>query len=338
MSKSGSGSAWQVLVVDDDPDVHSITTIALKRRRWKGKGVQLTSAHSAAEARTILESPESPRFHVALLDVVMETKHAGLELCEYVRQTMAPDLRIVLRTGQAGIAPEEKVLNEYDIDFYLAKSELTEQRLYTTVRGCFRSSQDISTLLMLDEQLRSLTSAVQSAGAPASLLDDIMAKSLAFLEEKYSAEIVLATSADAPESRPEPLEFNRAGVATALVEAIKRELPFSELSQAGELGLADDVYLLRLEPLVTSRRDTEPKGVRGWIRTLLGSDTHRPADAVLGVRFAAPPLASTRLELKRDVALFTGNWRIAESLLIFESWVGDVRPLSSDLAPWKKSI
>src|SRR5262249_57227589 len=122
-------AAWNVLVVDDEEDVHRITRLAMKRKSWRGLPIELTSARSAKEAQQMRLADER-RFHCALVDVVMESSIAGLELCEFIRSNTARSTRIILRTGQPGVAPPERVLNEYDIDYYLAKTEVTEERLY----------------------------------------------------------------------------------------------------------------------------------------------------------------------------------------------------------------
>src|SRR5262245_58813160 len=119
---------WRVLIVDDEPDIHAVTDLALKFKQWRNKRFQLSRADSAAEAKELLSKPGN-NFQVAMIDVVMETDDAGLRLCEYIRENHPRSLRIILRTGQANVAPEERVLNEYDIDHYLAKSEATPERL-----------------------------------------------------------------------------------------------------------------------------------------------------------------------------------------------------------------
>ena len=110
---------WHILVVDDEEDVHLVTRLALKHREWRKRGFAIYSSMSAEEAKKQLAEHPPGFFHVAMVDVVMETDTAGLELCRYIRETCPTSLRIVLRTGQAGVAPEEYVLNEYDVDHYL---------------------------------------------------------------------------------------------------------------------------------------------------------------------------------------------------------------------------
>ncbi len=136
---------WSILVVDDEQDVHAVTTLALKRRVWRGREFHLQHAHSAAEARDILKS-YGHRFHVAIVDVVMESDDAGLELCRYIRANFAATIRIILRTGQPGVAPEEQILETYDIDHYLAKSEATDSRLFSLIRSCLKTFEDVTAL------------------------------------------------------------------------------------------------------------------------------------------------------------------------------------------------
>ena len=70
-----SEDAWNVLIVDDDESMHQVTRLALSRMRWKEKKLSFTNAYSGKEAREIITAPDSPRFHVALIDVVMESEH-----------------------------------------------------------------------------------------------------------------------------------------------------------------------------------------------------------------------------------------------------------------------
>ena len=106
------GTAWNVLVVDDEEDVHNITTVALRRKSWRDRPIVLCHAKSGAEARRLLEASDAPSFQCALVDVVMETDDAGLRLCDFIRSKMPRTTRIILRTGQPGAAPPDKVMNE----------------------------------------------------------------------------------------------------------------------------------------------------------------------------------------------------------------------------------
>lgn len=145
---------WRILVVDDDPQVHSMTAVLLRDFRFQGRGFQPISAFSATEARVVLET--QPDIPVMLLDVVMETDHAGLSLARAVRQDLGNHrLRIILRTGQPGEAPERDVMVDYDINDYRSKTELTAQKLFTTLVGALRSWQHIDTIETLNATLES---------------------------------------------------------------------------------------------------------------------------------------------------------------------------------------
>ena len=149
---------WRVLVVDDDVEVHAVTRLILGKMRYKGRGMELLSAHSAAEARRLLEREQG--IAVILLDVVMETDDAGLRLVTAIREELGNvATRIILRTGQPGQAPEEQVIVDYDINDYKAKSELTAQKLFTTVVAALRSYE---TIVALDKTRKGLEKIIDS--------------------------------------------------------------------------------------------------------------------------------------------------------------------------------
>ncbi|HYD29435.1 MAG TPA: DUF3369 domain-containing protein [Azospirillaceae bacterium] len=136
---------WKMLVVDDDREVHSITKLVLADFSYKGRQAEFLSAYSAAEAAEILAREED--IAVILLDVVMETDDAGLRLVHHIREILRNrHVRIILRTGQPGQAPERDVIVNYDINDYKAKTELTAQKLFTTTVAALRSYEDIMTI------------------------------------------------------------------------------------------------------------------------------------------------------------------------------------------------
>lgn len=136
---------WHVLVVDDDIEVHDVTRLALHNIRLLGRRLKLFHAMSAVEAEQILQ--QQPEIAVVLLDVVMDQPDAGLRLVKTIREQMQrQELRIILRTGQPGYAPEEKVIHDYDINDYKTKQELTHTHLITSVVACLRSYQQIRTI------------------------------------------------------------------------------------------------------------------------------------------------------------------------------------------------
>jgi diguanylate cyclase (GGDEF)-like protein len=137
--------AWRILVVDDDADVHSTTTFALGNVEMQSRPLAFLHAYSANEAFHILS--REPEIAVVLLDVVMEQADAGLQLVRRIREELGRnDVRIILRTGQPGYAPEVEAIRGYDINDYRTKSELTRTKLYTTVAAAIRSYQQIRAL------------------------------------------------------------------------------------------------------------------------------------------------------------------------------------------------
>lgn len=138
-------ASWRILVVDDDADVHSTTTFALKNVEMQGRPLEFLHAYSAQEARALLE--REPDIAVLLLDVVMERPDAGLQLVRQIREELGMiELRIILRTGQPGYAPELDAIRGYDINDYRTKSELTRTKLYTAVAAAVRSYQQLRAL------------------------------------------------------------------------------------------------------------------------------------------------------------------------------------------------
>ncbi|CAI3802520.1 PP2C family protein-serine/threonine phosphatase [Rheinheimera sp. MM224] len=143
---------WTVLIVDDEPEIHQITLLALRDFSFMQHKLRFISAYSAAEARHILE--KNNNIALILLDVVMETDDAGLMLVRYIREQLQNQLvRIILRTGQPGQAPEHRIVLDYDINDYRSKTELTVQRLTTSVVSALRSYIAIRQLADLNEHL-----------------------------------------------------------------------------------------------------------------------------------------------------------------------------------------
>ena len=121
-------AAWTVLVVDDEPEIHAVTRMVLGDFVFEQRPLNIITASSAAEARDILVADTHKAIAVAIIDVVMETTQAGLELVRWVRETLNNHvIRLILRTGQPGEAPEERVIRDFDINDYKNKTEVEEK-------------------------------------------------------------------------------------------------------------------------------------------------------------------------------------------------------------------
>ncbi len=136
---------WRILVADDEEQVHTMTRMVMKRFHFEGRGVEILSAYSGEEAKRMMA--EEGEIAILFLDVVMEAEDAGLKVVQYVRENLKNSLvRIILRTGQPGQAPEEDVIRHYDINDYKSKTELTVKKLYTAVVASLRAYQDMLTI------------------------------------------------------------------------------------------------------------------------------------------------------------------------------------------------
>jgi response regulator RpfG family c-di-GMP phosphodiesterase len=133
---------WKVLLVDDEPDIHDITKLTLSRFRLDGRALTFVHAYSGAEAKQVLAREND--IALVFLDVVMEKEDSGLEVARWMRQDLGNQFtRIVLRTGQPGQAPEERVIVDYDINDYKEKTELDRTKLFTTTFAALRAYRDI---------------------------------------------------------------------------------------------------------------------------------------------------------------------------------------------------
>ncbi|MBF0411707.1 MAG: response regulator [Desulfamplus sp.] len=129
---------WKILIVDDEKDVHYITTKTLENYSFQKRPLCFLNSFSSKEAAEILK--DNPDTALILLDVTMETDDAGLKLIHYIRKVLNNSItQIVIRTGQPGQAPEQKIIEDYDINDYRLKTELTSQKLHTLVTASLRS-------------------------------------------------------------------------------------------------------------------------------------------------------------------------------------------------------
>jgi CheY-like chemotaxis protein len=155
----GFHSTCKVLIVDDEQEVHSVTKTVLNQFVFEGKNLELLSAYSGEEAISMLT--EHDDIQLVLLDVVMESDDAGLIVAKRIREELKQrKVRIVLRTGQPGSAPEQEVIDNYDINDYKEKTELTSKKLYTTVISSLRAYRDMD---IIDHNRKALEKIVEAS-------------------------------------------------------------------------------------------------------------------------------------------------------------------------------
>ncbi len=158
---AGAPAEWKVLVVDDDPHVRAVSELVLRHLRVDGRKIHIVCVEHAEAGRRYLREHEDVA--VAIVDVVMESEMAGLDFMRWVREEHGDgEVRLIVRTGQPGTAPETEVMAGYDIHDYLEKSETTSRRLVTSVMGGIRAWRDLKTIERQREGLRAVLHAVDS--------------------------------------------------------------------------------------------------------------------------------------------------------------------------------
>ncbi len=120
---------WKILVVDDDADVHLVTRMVLSNAVVAGKKLNLIDEYSAKGAIDCLNSTDD--IDLVLLDVVMETNDAGLEVARWLREDAGRINTpvIVLRTGQPGYLNLQDVTKNNYVDAVLDKCQITHASL-----------------------------------------------------------------------------------------------------------------------------------------------------------------------------------------------------------------
>ncbi len=153
-----NATPWLVQIVDDDESIHQITSLVLKGFRFEDRPLQLLHAYSAKAALEQLKNQRN--IAVAIVDVVMESNHAGLDLVKAIRHELKNhQIRLILRTGQPGEAPEEHVIRDYDINDYKNKTEVTAIKLKTLLYSALRSYRD---LCIIDNNKKGLERVIAS--------------------------------------------------------------------------------------------------------------------------------------------------------------------------------
>lgn len=157
---TGEGEVWKILIADDEPDVHIATKLVLGDFSFRDRRIEFLDAYDGNETCEVLR--RHPDTAVVFLDVVMETEDAGLRAVHRIREELGNQMvRIILRTGQPGHAPEEHVVLHYHINDYKSKSEMTTKKLFTSLVSALRSYQDLQTI---ESSRRGLVKLLDAAG------------------------------------------------------------------------------------------------------------------------------------------------------------------------------
>ena len=187
---------YKIVIADDDEEVHTVTKLILKDFEFEGKTLEFIDAYNGRETKEILLN--NPNTAILFLDVVMEKQNSGLEVVEYLRKTLKNKMtRVILRTGQPGEAPEEKVIKEYDINDYRLKTEMTVTRLHTTMYSALRNYRD---MLQIDKNRRGLEKIIETSANlfKHNTLDQFLSNILSQLSCFYQDDAEILYISEAP--------------------------------------------------------------------------------------------------------------------------------------------
>ena len=177
---------WKILIVDDEKGLHDVTHLVLRKMHYAGRPIELISAYSAQEAEEIIKV--TPNIAVAIIDVVMENDRAGLDLVKIIRnQYGMKTVRIILRTGNPGMAPEREVIQHFEIDDYRDKTDLTADRLFSVVYTALRSHHALKTI---DETSHGLEQIILSSGKVLEDQSDHSALHIALLKNLQEVNVI----------------------------------------------------------------------------------------------------------------------------------------------------
>jgi len=216
------GRPWKVMLVDDEQSIHDVTRLALTEFTFDGRPLEFVSAYSGQQAKAAIQDHDDTA--LILLDVVMESETAGLEVAQFIREDLGnAAVRIVLRTGQPGQAPERDVIARYDINDYKEKTELTSRKLSTLLYASLRSYRDI---IELEKNKRGLEAVIEASAQIFELkskehLAEVVLKELDGLIRKQCGLPDCATSAFAAQGGAPSLD---------IVAATGEYAPYSGLS------------------------------------------------------------------------------------------------------------
>ncbi|WP_372020388.1 EAL domain-containing protein [Tistrella mobilis] len=294
--REGGAVAWQILIVDDDEDVHNATDFALKDVIILGRPLDLIHARSAVEAHDIIR--QSSDIAVALIDVVMETPDAGLRLVREVRRSGRHNIRLILRTGYPGYAPERSVVTDYEIDDYRTKDELTQPRLISILTTSLRAYSYINTITHSRRGLEMIIEASKTLFQRTDLelfSQGVLTQIAALLNLEPSG---LVCAGDVQGGWPEDAQIvSAAGAFSPLIG--------KPLDQAGDEFIG----------MVNAARDfEEPVLAQGHMAFAFTSGSGRELSAIIEARAAPDP---SQFGLLR---LFAGNITIGfENITLLES-------------------
>ena len=121
---------WNILIVDDDIDIHAVTEFALKGVRINERNINFLHAYTGSEAIDLFRKGKE-KIDLIFLDMVMETQDAGLKVATWLHNQvhLIEKPIVILRTGQPGKLSIKTVLATGMFDGMIEKSNVTYRYL-----------------------------------------------------------------------------------------------------------------------------------------------------------------------------------------------------------------
>lgn len=262
-------------MVDDEPGLHDVTRLVLKRLEFAGRPVRLLSAFSAEEARGIIE--RTPGIAVAVIDVVMENDRAGLDLIHDIRSRFGRDLtRIILPTGNPGMAPEREVIRHFEIDDYRDKTELTADRLYAEVCTALRAYQSLQRFKETTEHLERIVGAMHTLNRYSDLADflNLVLDQLVGIARGTDSVALFKCALSTPEHPDGPSVVFGTGEFEVCVHRPLTEVAPEALAADVHRALHEPVFELRDEGVLLSVVAPKQERVAIWLATRRPLEPH----------------------------------------------------------------
>lgn len=161
---------YEVLVVDNDREVHFLTKAALKDYEFNGKRLNIHCVDGGDEAVEYMR--QHPQTALILMDVVMES--TGTDAISRIRTELCnSQVRIIARTGNPRLAPEKALMENPFIDGYVPKLIGSNHQLVLVTRAALKSYDELRKLTDLSELLHQIGSELETYGSSDSKLNAI---------------------------------------------------------------------------------------------------------------------------------------------------------------------
>lgn len=135
MPNHDTNNVWKLLIVDDQPDVHTIMRMVFRKRTWAGRRFELTSAFGHLEARDLLQAASGEPFHLVFTDGAMECMASGFLLAQAIRNDAGLSVPIILHSD---IYSESYVRFHHGnlFDAIIPKATTTANQLHDVICSC----------------------------------------------------------------------------------------------------------------------------------------------------------------------------------------------------------